>query len=151
MSHVVRIQQEAFDPWHELACAQQQLERGKHGAQVTFMGNLRDFSDGEVVHAMELEHYPGMTERYIERICCNAAQRWELQQTVVLHRVGKLLPGEVIVVIGVWSVHRAAAFDACRYLISQLKHDAPFWKRESLDSGERWVTTNTPDAGSMSD
>jgi molybdopterin synthase catalytic subunit len=148
MSHLVRVQNEAFDAWHEVARAQQQLERGKHGAQVTFVGNLRDFSDGEVVHAMELEHYPGMTERYIERICADVAQRWELQHILVLHRVGRLLPGDAIVLIAVWSSHRAAAFDACRYLISQLKHDAPFWKRESLHSGERWVTTNTPDVGS---
>ena len=149
MSHFVRVQHEAFDAWHEVACAQQQLERGKHGAQVTFVGSLRDFSDGEVVHAMELEHYPGMTERYIERICGDAAQRWKLQHIVVLHRVGRLLPGDAIVLIAVWSSHRAEAFDACRYLISQLKHDAPFWKRESLDSGERWVTTNSSDAGGV--
>jgi molybdopterin synthase catalytic subunit len=147
MSHFVRVQYETLDAWHEVACAQQQLERGKYGAQVTFVGSLRDFSDGEVVHAMELEHYPGMTERYIERICSAAAQRWELQHTLVLHRVGRLLPGDAIVLIAVWSSHRAAAFDACRHLIGQLKHDAPFWKRESLEGRERWVTTNTPDAG----
>jgi len=147
MSHFIRVQHEAFDAWHEVAGAQQQLVSGQHGAQVTFVGSLRDFSDGEVVHAMELEHYPGMTERYLERICADAARRWELQHQLVLHRVGKLLPGEAIVLIAVWSSHRAAAFDACRHLISQLKHDAPFWKRESLDGGSRWVTTNTPDAG----
>lgn len=147
MSHIVRIQHEAFDAWQEVASGQQQLASGKHGAQVTFVGSLRDFSEGTVVHAMELEHYPGMTERYIERICGDAAQRWELLHTLVIHRVGKLLPGDAIVLIAVWSSHRAAAFDACRYLINQLKHDAPFWKRESLDSGKRWVTTNTSDSG----
>ena len=150
MPHFIRVQHEALDAWHEVACAQQQLEPGKHGAQVTFIGSLRDFSDGEVVHAMELEHYPGMTERYIERICDDAEQRWPLECIMVLHRVGKLLPGEPIVMIAVWSSHRAAAFDACRHLISQLKHDAPFWKRELLDSGARWVTTNTPDVGEPS-
>lgn len=148
MSRVIRIQNEAFDPWREVARAQQQLAPGKHGAQVTFAGNLRDFNDGTHVHGMELEHYPGMTERYIERICDDAAQRWELLHILIIHRVGKLLPGDAIVLIAVWSPHRAEAFDACRYLINQLKHNAPFWKRESLDAGERWVTTNTADEGS---
>ncbi|MBI3774702.1 MAG: molybdenum cofactor biosynthesis protein MoaE [Gammaproteobacteria bacterium] len=145
MSHVIRVQLEAFDPWREVACAEQLLERGKHGAQVTFVGSLRDFSDGAVVHSMLLEHYPGMTEKYIERICDSAAQRWELQHAVIIHRVGELLPSEPIVLIAVWSAHRAAAFDACRYLINQLKHEAPFWKSESLDHGRRWVMTNSPD------
>lgn len=145
MSHFIRVQHEAFDTWHEVAGAQRQLEHGKHGAQVTFVGSLRDFSDGAVVQGMELEHYPGMTERYIERICSDAAQRWELQHTLVVHRVGRLQPGDAIVLIAVWSSHRAAAFEACRHLISQLKHDAPFWKKEWLDNGPRWVTTNTPD------
>ena len=149
MTHAVRVQPEHFDAWHEVAYAQQQLQSGAYGAQVTFVGSLRDFSDGEVVRAMQLEHYPGMTERYIERICDAAAQRWELQHTLILHRVGELLPGEAIVLIAVWSSHRAAAFDACRYLINQLKHDAPFWKREALDGTERWVTTNTPDSDAM--
>lgn len=147
MSYVVRVQHEAFDTCHEVACAQQQLEIGKHGAQVIFVGSLRDFSDGAVVQGMELEHYPGMTERYIERICSDAARRWELQHTLVVHRVGRLQPGDSIVLIAVWSSHRAAAFDACRHLISQLKHEAPFWKKEWLDDSARWVTTNTPDAG----
>lgn len=146
MSQIIRIQHEAFDAWQEVASAQQQLEPGKYGAQVTFVGCLRDFSDGSVVQGMNLEHYPGMTERYIERICSDAAQRWELLHTTVIHRVGKLLPGDAIVLIAVWSLHRAAAFDACRFLINQLKHEAPFWKKEALDSKERWVTTNTPDS-----
>ncbi len=147
MSHIVRVQNAAFDAWHEVACAEQRLQRGKHGAQVTFVGSLRDFSDGAVVQAMELEHYPGMTERYIERLCVGAAQRWELLHTLVVHRVGRLLPGDAIVLIAVWSGHRAAAFDACRHLINELKHEAPFWKKEALDDAERWVTTNTEDVG----
>ncbi len=151
MSPIVRIQHDAFDAWQEVARAQQQLEPGKYGAQVTFVGSLRDFSDGSVVHAMELEHYPGMTERYIERMCDAAAERWKLLHTLVIHRVGKLLPGDAIVLIAVWSPHRAEAFDACRHLISQLKHDAPFWKRETLDNKDRWVTTNTADVGSTRD
>jgi molybdopterin synthase catalytic subunit len=150
MSQFIRVQREAVDSWQELAHAQQHLERGKYGAVVSFTGSMRDFNEGAVVHAMELEHYPGMTERYIERMCIDAAQRWELQHTLVIHRVGRLLPGDDIVLIAVWSAHRAAAFDACRHLISQLKHDAPFWKRELLDGGGRWVTTNTEDAGSVS-
>lgn len=147
MSHVVRVQHEPFDAWHEVACAHRQLEGAKHGAQVIFIGSLRDFSDGAVVQGMELEYYPGMTERYIERICSDAAQRWELQHTLVVHRVGRLQPGDSIVLIAVWSSHRAAAFDACRHLISQLKHEAPFWKKEWLEDSARWVITNTPDAG----
>lgn len=150
MSHVVRVQLEAFDPWREVASVEQRLERGKHGAQVTFVGSLRDFSDGAAVHSMRLEHYPGMTEKYIERICDTADQRWELQHTVIIHRVGELLPSEPIVLIAVWSAHRAAAFEACRYLINQLKHEAPFWKNESLDNGRRWVMTNSPDTTATS-
>jgi len=92
---------------------------------------------------MTLEHYPGMTERYLEEICHEANQRWELVEILVVHRVGDLLPGEPIVLVAVWSGHRAAAFEASRHVMEELKSHAPFWKKETLDRGQRWVSKNS--------
>jgi molybdopterin synthase catalytic subunit len=85
-----------------------------------------------------------MTGRYLERIAREAVTRWDLLDCLVVHRVGRLEPGEPIVLVAVWTAHRAAAFEACRYLIEELKHRAPFWKKETLLDGERWVESNTP-------
>jgi molybdopterin synthase catalytic subunit len=94
---------------------------------------------------MELEHYPGMTERMLGRVCSTAEQRYPVLHIEVVHRIGILSPGDPIVLIAVWSQHRAAAFDACRDIINTLKERAPFWKRETLADGARWVSKNTPD------
>ena len=105
---------------------------------------MRDFNEGDDVHAMSLEHYPGMTEQHLESICSAAAQKWPLLATLIVHRVGELEPGEPIVLVAVWSAHRAAAFEACRHIMEELKSRAPFWKKEILADGHRWVASNTP-------
>jgi molybdopterin synthase catalytic subunit len=93
---------------------------------------------------MSLEHYPAMTHKVLEQLCATACRRWPILDCLVVHRYGELQPADPIVLIAVWSAHRAAAFEACRYLIEELKTSAPFWKRETLTDGERWVAKNTP-------
>lgn len=133
-----------FDPWTALARFERELPAGEHGACATFVGRLRDFHEGEVVRAMFLEHYPGMTERELERVLTEARERWNLLDVYIVHRVGRVLPGEALVLVAAWSRHRGLACDACRFLIEALKRRAPFWKRETLgDARERWVEANT--------
>lgn len=136
-----------LEPWDELRRFEQHLEQqGKFGAAVSFVGTMRDFNETTPVTAMTLEHYAGMTEKYLTRIGDEACRRWDVLDVLIMHRVGALQPGDPIVLIGVWAAHRAAAFEACRYLIEELKTRAPFWKKESVDAGERWVERNTPGA-----
>jgi len=138
----IRVQKESFDPWRVLAAHQEAHARdwvGRYGATAVFVGSLRDFNQGHAVSGMTLEHYPGMTEGYLEKISAEARARWELLDTLLIHRYGPLLPGEPIVLVAVWSVQRDAAFAACRYLIDELKTRAPFWKQESTPDGLRWV------------
>ncbi len=119
--------------------------QGSYGALATFVGTMRDSNEGDEVKAMRLEHYPEMTEKQLANIVSTAAERWPLIDSLVAHRVGLILPGEPIVLTAVWSKHRAAAFDACRYLMEALKTDATFWKKETLaNDKERWVEKNTP-------
>ena len=141
----VEIRDSIDDPWEELGRYQQQLVRlkGHYGATSVFVGTMRDFNEAVRVQAMHLEHYPGMTEKELEKMAGQALERWDLLDVFILHRVGEVRPNDAIVVIGVWSTHRAAAFAACRFLIEALKTKAPFWKRELTDEGERWVTENT--------
>jgi len=105
---------------------------------------MRDFNDDAAVQGMTLEHYPGMTERHLERIVASALQEWRLLDALVLHRVGALQPNDPIVLVAVWSAHRAEAFAACRFIMEELKSKAPFWKREDTTAGARWVAHNTP-------
>ncbi|MFP4161814.1 MAG: molybdenum cofactor biosynthesis protein MoaE [Ectothiorhodospira sp.] len=140
----VSIHPEPFDPLALLAAHQRQLPPGRHGAQALFIGTLRDFNEGDPVQAMTLEHYPGMTERELERIEQEVRDRWPVLEVLVAHRVGHIDPGEPIVLTAAWSAHRAAAFDACRFLMETLKSRAPFWKQETLADGrQRWVQGNT--------
>ena len=104
---------------------------------------MRDFNEGDEVRAMTLEHYPGMTEQYLEKISKEAKQRWDLIDCLIIHRVGDVSPNDPIVVVAVWSAHRAAAYEANRYLMEELKSRAPFWKKETLNQGSRWVEKNT--------
>ena len=129
----------AFDPWLELAQIEAGLVKGKHGACASFVGTMRDFNVGDKVHTMSLEHYPEMTQQFLDTICTEAASRWDLIDCLIVHRYGDLNPGEPIVLTAAWSAHRADAFDACRYLIEELKARAPFWKKETTESGDRWV------------
>ncbi len=134
-----------FDPWQETQQYQQaHLEAGKYGATASFVGTMRDFNQGDDVTSMTLEHYPGMTESYLGKICDEAMQRWELIDCLIIHRVGEIHPNDPIVLTVVWSAHRKEAFEACRYLMEELKSRAPFWKKEGLENGHRWVDKNTP-------
>ncbi len=134
-----------LDPWAQLQTFEEESEnlRTSAGALNTFIGTMRDFNEGDTVHGMTLEHYPGMTEKHLHKICEEAMQQWPILDVLLVHRVGALLPGDPIVLIGVWSAHRAASFDACRFIIEDLKSRAPFWKKETLPEGERWVEKNT--------
>jgi len=96
------------------------------------------------VQMLFLEHYPQMTEHYLRKISAQAMQQWQIMDTLIVHRVGAMSPNDTIVLVAAWAAHRGAAFDACRYLIEELKHRAPFWKRETLPTGARWVEHNTP-------
>lgn len=140
----VEIRQTAFDPYAELSAYQRRLNQdGKFGATVNFVGTVRDFNDGAQVGAMTLEHYPGMTEKHLRRISEEAAGRWDILEPLIIHRVGALAPGDPVVLLAVWAAHRGAAFEACRYLIEELKTRAPFWKKEQGEKSSRWVERNS--------
>ena len=140
----VHIVEGVFDPWSILAAHQARIAAGSHGATASFVGTMRDFNEGDDVRTMTLEHYPGMTEKHLAAIIDEARKRWHLVECLIVHRVGPIRPGEPIVLTAVWSAHRKEAFEACRFLMEELKHRAPFWKKESLASGdERWVEKNT--------
>lgn len=144
----IELRDSGFNPWDELQRYQQAAlgPSSKYGAIASFVGTMRDFNEGDSVQAMVLEHYPGMTEKHLRAISVEAKKRWDILDTLIVHRVGELQPGDPIVLVAVWSAHRAAAFDACRYLIEELKSHAPFWKKEALQEHSRWVQHNTPAA-----
>jgi molybdopterin synthase catalytic subunit len=140
---IVRVQAEDFDTGRELEA----LTRGgvDVGALASFVGLVRDANDGRPIAGMTLEHYPGMTEKALEEICREAQSRWDLIETLVVHRVGPLVPGERIVLVGVSSAHRGDAFAACEFIMDYLKTRAPFWKREETPEGPRWVEARASD------
>lgn len=140
---MIEIVQQAFEPYTMLQEFQAQLDLRSLGANAVFVGTMRDFNENDQVSRMLLEHYPGMTEKVLQEICDQAAADWPLEAVLVVHRVGQILPGEAIVLVAVWTAHRAEAFAACRYIIEALKSRAPFWKKETLPGGERWVQKNT--------
>ena len=141
----IEVRTEPFDPWAEVAAYERQaLTAGAHGATAVFVGTMRDLSGNDRVQAMHLEHYPGMTEKHLTRIAEEALRRWPINDALILHRVGDLKPGDPIVLVAAWSAHRAAAFEACRFLIEDLKSRAPFWKKEQMEGSTRWVEHNTP-------
>jgi molybdopterin synthase catalytic subunit len=139
----VRVQSEDFDTGREL----ESLTRGRTdvGAVASFTGLVRASNDGSSVSGMTLEHYPGMTEKALEEICSQARARWDLIDTLVIHRVGPLEPGDRIVLVGVSSAHRGDAFAACEFIMDYLKTRAPFWKREDTPEGSRWVEARASD------
>ncbi len=145
----VVVQEEVLDPYKEIEHHEETvLESGKHGGVVSFVGTMRDFNDGEDVSAMSLDHYPGMTEKHIEQVCQEAMDGWDVMDVLVVHRVGDMYPSDPIVLVAVWSAHRASAFDACRYVINYLKERAPFWKCEVTKAGKKhWVEHNSKDPG----
>ena len=143
----IELRDQPFEPLMALAKHQARLNErhaGQYGATAIFIGAMRDFNAGDTVQGMTLEHYPGMTERQLQRIVEAACQDWPVLDALVIHRVGALQPQDPIVLVAVWSAHRAEAFAACRFIIEELKSKAPFWKCEETTAGPRWVEHNTP-------
>ncbi|MDY0309880.1 MAG: molybdenum cofactor biosynthesis protein MoaE [Castellaniella sp.] len=143
---MIRIQTERFEA-AELAKQLQDRAGSRAGALVHFLGMVRDYSPDAGSHSLFLEHYPGMCEREIQALCDHAKQRWDVLDTLVVHRVGELPLGDPIVFVGVAATHRGQAFQACEYIIDALKTRAPFWKRETLADGRAfWVEQRAADA-----
>lgn len=143
----IRIQESDFDLSAEIAA----LRKGdpRVGAVVSFLGTVRDMNDGSQVKGMTLEHYPGMTENSLQEILDEAKARWDIYQTLVIHRVGPLLPEDQIVLVAVTSAHRGEAFAACEFIMDYLKTAAPFWKKEDTPEGARWVDARVTDEAAM--
>jgi len=139
----VSVQTEDFDVSEEIA----RLREGDAGvgAVAAFVGTVRDRNDGAGISAMELEHYPGMTEQAIESMIDAALQRFDIRAARVIHRVGGLQPTDQIVLVVVTSSHRGQAFQACEFLMDYLKTQAPFWKKEHTPDGARWVDARVSD------
>ena len=144
----VTVQHADFDLSAEVAA----LRAGDPGvgAVASFIGTVRDRNDGLGVSSMELEHYPGMTERAIEAMIDEAMRRFEIREARVIHRIGLLQPLDQIVLVVVTSAHRRAAFDGCEFLMDYLKTQAPFWKKEQTPSGARWVDARSDDDAALS-
>ncbi len=129
----------SFVPWQALEQHQTTLPTGSFGACANFVGSMRDFNAGDEVSEMTLEHYPAMTQHYLDELCGTTIAQWQLVDALIMHRVGIIRPGEAIVLTAAWAAHREAAFAACRHLMEELKSQAPFWKKELTPTGERWV------------
>ena len=139
----IRVQAEAFDLGAEVKAIS--YGRTDIGAIASFVGLARDQSEGSGVTAMTLEHYPGMTEKALAAMVEQAATRWALLDVTVIHRIGRVLPGDPIVLVAVAGHHRGEAFAACEFLMDYLKTRAPFWKKEETPDGERWVEARASD------
>ena len=118
---------------------------GEVGAITTFIGRVRGKEETRQVDELFLEHYPMMTEKKITKIVCNACDKFSINGCIVVHRIGKLVPGELIVFVGVTSRHRKDAFEACSYVMDFLKTEAPFWKKEKGSKGEKWISSRDTD------
>ena len=140
---MISIQADDFD----LAREYQRLREcsGNAGAIVTFCGLVRDFQPGDPQQLLQLEHYPGMTEKTLQDICVNARTRWQIERISIIHRVGQLQHGDQIVFVGVSGKHRYEAFQACEFIMDFLKTQAPFWKKEITSEGGRWVDARDSD------
>jgi molybdopterin synthase catalytic subunit len=121
------------------------MARPDVGAVAAFIGQVRDLNEGSEVSGMTLEHYPGMTEKALEGIVERAKGRWDIFDALVIHRIGALKPLDQIVLVVVTGAHRGEAFAACEYIMDYLKTEAPFWKKEQTDAGERWVEARASD------
>ncbi len=139
------VQQTAFDPAAELAAFS--VAQSTVGAEVSFTGRVRD--DTGTLVALEIEHYPGMTEAAISAIMAEAVTRWQLAECLVIHRHGRLATGEAIMMVATAARHRAEAFAAAEYLMDYLKSRAPFWKREITDTGSTWVEAKATDEDAL--
>ncbi len=139
----ILVQEADFDPGAEIAA----LHAGQPGvgAVASFVGLVRDLNEGDSVTALTLEHYPAMTEKSLREIIEQAMGRWALIDVTVIHRVGRLMPQDRIVFVGVASMHRGDAFAACEFIMDYLKTRAPFWKKEGTPAGDRWVEARSSD------
>jgi len=140
---MVRVQQADFDVGAELA--RLRADRRDIGAIAAFVGLVRDMSEGSEVREMVLEHYPAMTQKALEEIVAEARRRWDIADALVIHRVGRLLPADQIVLVAVSGAHRGDAFAACEFIMDYLKTRAPFWKKEQTPAGARWVEARETD------
>lgn len=147
MTARVSIQTEDFDVGTEIAALRAQDKRV--GAVCSFIGTVRDRNDGSSVSTMELEHYPGMTEKSIEAMIDQAFKRFDILGARVIHRVGLLQPLDQIVLVVVTSAHRGESFQACEFLMDYLKTQAPFWKKEQTPEGSRWVDARVSDDAAL--
>lgn len=139
----IQVQESDFDPGAEISALH--AGRPDTGAVASFVGLVRDLNDGQAVSSLELEHYPGMTEKSLREITDLALGRWQLLDVTVIHRIGKLKPTDRIVFVGVASMHRGDAFAACEFIMDYLKTRAPFWKKEGTPGEERWVNARESD------
>lgn len=142
-SITINIQPEDFDMASEYRLLTE--NNPESGAVVTFTGLVRDKEPDTSITALEIEHYPGMTELLLNDIAQQAVERWPLSRVRIIHRIGRLARNEQIVFVGVTSAHRAASFDACQFIMDYLKQDATFWKKELFTAGERWVEAKASD------
>ena len=141
MNISISVQNEDFDVGHEIEALN--TDKGEVGAVASFIGLVRD--EGKSLKAMTLEHYPGMTEKALAEIVDKAQQRWSMLGVRVIHRIGRLLPGDRIVFVAVSSRHRGDAFAACEFIMDYLKTQATFWKKEETEGGGRWVDARESD------
>jgi molybdopterin synthase catalytic subunit len=140
---IVRVQTEDFDLGAEVAALR--ARNPKVGAVACFIGTVRDLNEGATVERMELEHYPGMTEKALDAIAQSARERWPGSDVLIVHRVGVLAPLDQIVLVATTAMHRAEAFQSCEFVMDYLKTRAPFWKKEKTEAGERWVDARESD------
>ena len=143
----VRVQIADFDLSEEVRALR--AGRPEVGAVVTFVGTVRDMNEGASVAELELEHYPGMTEKALEDIVARACARFHLADALVVHRVGPMRPLDQIVLVVTLSAHRGEAFAACEFIMDYLKSEAPFWKKEQTPEGARWVDARSSDAAAL--
>lgn len=143
----ISIQESDFDVAAEMAALRR--SSAKTGALVSFVGLVRDFSNEGRIENIFLEHYPGMTEKALEKIIAEATARWSLLGARVIHRIGALQPNDQIVLVATAAAHRREAFASCEFIIDYLKTAAPFWKREQTDCGGRWLETRDSDMQRM--
>jgi len=141
---MIRITETGFDPSAELAAFIQRCGPDLGGI-ATFIGLVRGSHGEASVHALTLEHYPGMTQTKLEAFEETAQTRWPVSHSLIIHRVGRMLPGDAIVLVATASAHRQAALDACAFLIDILKTEAPFWKYEERDDGAHWIEARESD------
>jgi molybdopterin synthase catalytic subunit len=140
---MIRVQQQAFDVGYEINIIKK--DKTQIGGTAVFVGTVRDINNGAEVSAMTLEHYPGMTEKALGEIEAEARSRWALDDVLIIHRYGRMEPGEDIVLVVCCSEHRDNAFDACRFLMDFLKTKAPFWKLEEGQDDQKWVDARESD------